>query len=61
MVEVLKKLSIPLKDMNDVKAHVMDVRNRVIHGGYSPTHNEVYKSLACTRDALTALDVKMFE
>ena len=61
VVEVLKKLSIPLKDLNDVKVHVMNVRNRVIHGGYSPTHNEVYKSLACTRGALTALDVKMFE
>lgn len=61
VVEVLKKLSIPLTDMNDVKVHVMDIRNRVIHGGYSPSHNEVYKSLACTRGVLTALDVKMFE
>lgn len=61
VVEMLKKLSISLRDMNDVKVHVMDVRNNVIHKGDTPTHEEAHKALSCTREALTDYEVRMFD
>ena len=60
-VELLKKLSIPLKGLSDVKEQVMDVRNRVIHGGYIPSLTEAHKSYACTQVALKDFEAKMFE
>ena len=60
-VELLKKLSIPLKGLSGVKEQVMDVRNRVIHGGYTPSLMEAHKSYSCTCAALKDLEVRMFE
>lgn len=60
-VELLKKLSIHLKGVSNVKVQIMDVRNRVIHGGYIPSHAEAHQSYSCTWEALANLGVKMFE
>ena len=60
-LDLLKKLSIHLKGFSKVKEQVMDVRNRVIHGGYIPSHVEANQSYFCTRNALANLEVKMFE
>lgn len=59
--DLCKSLSISMSGMPDVEAEVMKVRHRVIHGGYVPTYEEANKAYICTRQALTAMDVPMFE
>ena len=60
-VELLKKLSIPLNGLHNVKEEVMEVRNRVIHGGYTPSYDEANKAYSCTWCAMKDFGIKMFE
>lgn len=55
------KCSISLDDLPDVKKTIVDIRNRVIHGGYMPSFEEAYKAYKDAKIALTALNVQMFE
>ena len=59
--DLCKSLSISLAGMPNVEVEVMKVRHKVIHGGHVPTYDEANKAYLCTRQALTALDVPMFE
>ena len=47
--------------MPNVEDKIMKVRHRVIHGGYVPSHEEANSVYLCTRQALAALNVPMFE
>ena len=59
--DLCNSLSISLAGMPNVENDIMKVRHRVIHGGYVPTFDEAYKAYSCTKQALTALKVPMFE
>lgn len=61
LLELIKKLSIPLGALTNVQEKVTKVRNLVIHGGYTPTLEEAYQAYNCTRQALYNLKVNMFE
>jgi hypothetical protein len=50
-----------LEGIPNVKETVMDIRNRVIHGGYVPTPGEANKAYENTRQALAVLKTPMFE
>lgn len=61
LVELCKRCSISLADLPNVKETVVDIRNRVIHGGYVPTLQEATKAYEDTRQALAVLKTPMFE
>lgn len=61
LVELCKKCSISLAGLPNVKETVVDIRNRVIHGGYVPTRQEAKVAYDNTRQALTVLQTPMFE
>ena len=61
LVELCKRCSISLAGLPNVKETVVDIRNRVIHGGYVPTREEANKAYENTRQALAVLKTPMFE
>ena len=61
LLELSKKLKIPLEGMPNVQETVMRIRHRVIHGGCVPTYTEAHTAFDDTRRALRALTVQMFE
>lgn len=61
LVELCKTFSISLACMPDVKEIIMNVRNRIIHGGYVPTRQEANEAYNSTRLSLKMLNVPMFE
>lgn len=61
LVELCKRCSISLAGIPNVKETVVDIRNRVIHGGYVPTRQEANKAYEDTRQALAVLKTPMFE
>ena len=61
LVELCKRCLISLAGLPNVKETVIDIRNRVIHGGYVPTLQEATKAYENTRQALAVLKMPMFE
>ncbi|MBR5678263.1 MAG: hypothetical protein IKX20_09000 [Paludibacteraceae bacterium] len=61
LVGLCKSFGLSLDQMPNVKDAVFKVRDRVIHGGYVPSYVEADNAYNCTRAALFALDVPMFE
>ena len=61
LVDLCKRCSVSLEGIPNVKETVMDIRNRVIHGGYVPTPGEANKAYENTRQALVVLKTPMFE
>ena len=61
LVELCKRCSISLAGLPNVKETVVDIRNRVIHGGYVPLRQEANKAYEDTRQALAVLKTPMFE
>lgn len=61
LVDLCKRCSVSLEGLPDVKETVIDIRNRVIHGGYVPTRGEANKAYENTRQALDVLKTPMFE
>lgn len=61
LVDLCKRCSISLEGLPDVKETVMDIRNRVIHGGYVPTREGANTAYENTRQALSVLKTPMFE
>ena len=60
-IELLKKLKLPTSNNDQIKINVMDIRNRVIHGGFTPDFKAAENCLKITRDFLRNQKVKMFE
>ena len=61
LVELCKRCLISLAGLPNVKETVIDIRNRVIHGGYVPSRQEATKAYEDTRQALAVLKTPMFE
>ena len=61
LVDLCKRCSVSLEGLPNVKETVIDIRNRVIHGGYVPTREEANKAYENTRQALAVLKTPMFE
>lgn len=61
LVDLCKRCSVSLEGLPDVNETVLDVRNRVIHGGYVPTRGEANKAYENTRQVLSVLKTPMFE
>lgn len=61
LVDCCKLLSIALSGIKDIQKLVIDVRNRVAHGGYNPSYQEASKAYRSTREALVLSNVPMFE
>jgi HEPN domain-containing protein len=61
LVDLCKRCSVSLEGLPNVKETVVDIRNRVIHGGYIPTRQEATKAYEDTRQALAVLKTPMFE
>ena len=47
--------------MSNVKEAVMEIRNRVIHGGHIPSNDESHAAYEITKEVLKLLNVPMFE
>lgn len=60
-IELLKKLKLPTSNNDQVTKNVMNIRNRVIHGGFTPEFKAAENCLKITRDFLRNQKVKMFE
>ena len=56
-----KRFGLSLDRMPSVQDVVFKVRDRVIHGGYVPSYEEANNAYDCTRAALLALGIPMFE
>ena len=61
LVELSKKLKISFIGFPNVQETVINPRNRVIHGGYVPSHKEATIAYRDTRELLELLDVPLFE
>lgn len=61
LIELCKKLDINLTGLPNVQESVINIRNRVIHGGYIPTDIESQVAYGITRKALRVLNVPLFE
>lgn len=61
LVDLCKKFSLPYKGEHNLQKTVIDIRNRVIHGGYVPEYKEASRAYNETRSTLMALDIPMFE
>ena len=61
LIELCKKLGINLIGLPNVQESVINIRNRVIHGGYIPSNIESQVAYSTTREALRVLNVPMFE
>ena len=61
LVDLCKRCSVSLESLPNVKEAVMDIRNRVIHGGYVPTRQEAKVAYDNTRQSLAVLKTPMFE
>lgn len=61
LIKLCKKLSINLTGLPNVQEAVINIRNRVIHGGYVPSNIESQVAYGTTRKALKVLNVPMFE
>ena len=60
-IELLKRLKLPTSNNDQIKIDVMDIRNRVIHGGFTPEFKAAEKCLSITREFLLNQKVAMFE
>lgn len=60
-IELLKKLKLPTSNNDQIKINVMDIRNRVIHGGFTPDFKAAENCLKISREFLRNQKVKMFE
>lgn len=60
-IDLCKKFSLSISGMHSLKIPVVDLRNRVIHGGYEPSYQEASKAYKLTRETLITLGVPMFE
>ena len=60
-IELCKRFSIPLSDMSEIQEKVFSVRNRIIHGGFTPTKQNAENAYGLTRETLAILNVPMFE
>ncbi len=61
LVGLCKVLSISVEGISNVKKTVIDIRNRVIHGGYIPSKEESRKAYEDTRNALNVMKEPIFE
>lgn len=61
LIALCKKLNIDPTRLPNIKEVVMNVRNRVIHGGYIPLKGEAQKAYNITMEALKVMNVPMFE
>lgn len=58
---VCNKFSLSLKGLDNVKELVMDLRNRVIHGGFTPSIEDARNAYECTREALRVSNTPVYE
>lgn len=61
LMALCKSLNIDLTRLPNIKKIVMDIRNRVIHGGYIPSKEEAQNAYNITTEALKVMNVPMFE
>ncbi len=60
ILEVMKKFGIPSDNCGAIKNSTIDIRNRVIHGGYFPTKEEVEKSVEDAKLIIKQYNVSLF-
>lgn len=60
-IELLKRLKLPTSNNDQIKIDVMDIRNCVIHGGFTPKFKVAEKCLSITKEFLLNQKVTMFE
>lgn len=61
LVGLCKSIGISLGGIPNIEETVIKIRNRVIHGGYTPSYGEADIAYKDTRTCLSALGVQMFE
>lgn len=61
LVELCKQLGIRIGELPSLQKAVIDVRNKVIHGGHTPLFEDACHAYKDTRQALLDLDVPLFE
>lgn len=61
LIGLCNRFGINHTGLPDVKKKVVEIRNRVIHGGYIPSNIESQTAYYNTREALKVLNVPMFE
>lgn len=60
-IDLLKRLKLPTSNNDQIKIDVMDFRNRLIHGGFTPEFKVAEKCLNITREFLLYQKEPMFE
>ena len=61
LVGLCKAMGISIVGLPGVDETVIKIRNKVIHGGYTPTNNEAKTAYMNTRSSMTTLGMPMFE
>lgn len=61
LMGICNRFGINLTRLPDLKNKVVEIRNRVIHGGHIPSYQESQAAYYNTREALRVLNVPMFE
>lgn len=61
LVGLCKAICVSLEGLPSVEETVIKIRNRVIHGGYTPSYSEAKTAYTDTRYSLATLGISMFE
>lgn len=61
LVGLCKALGVSFTGIPNVEESVVKIRNRVIHGGYTPSYIEANTAYQHTRETLSILGIAMFE
>ena len=60
ILKAMKKFGLSVDNCNDIKDRTIFIRNRVIHGGYFPTKEEVERAIEDARLILKQYNVPLF-
>ncbi len=61
LVGLCKAIGISILGLPSIDETVIKIRNRVIHGGYTPSNNEAKTAYMDTRSSMATLGISMFE
>ena len=61
LVGLCRAIGIPIAGLPSVDETVIKIRNRVIHGGYTPSYDEAKTAYMDTRSSMAILGILMFE
>ena len=58
--KAMRNLSLPLNGINEIESGTINLRNRIIHGGYIPNKEEAEKAIVDAKDIIKQYNVSLF-